>query len=72
VLCASGYDYAQLLGPGGHLTAQHHPLKTELADNVGAKLRDLRPTLLLFLRKLRALAITDTIDGMVRGVLIMG
>lgn len=67
-LCSSHAGaIAGLLGPGGGLTGLHLPLKTQLQDNVGAQLGEVQPTLLLFLRKLRALAVTDTVAGQVSG-----
>lgn len=56
-----------LLGPGGNLTAMHLSLKAG-CDEVGQKVSQLRPTLLLFLRKLRCLMLTDAEQGEVRGV----
>eukprot|EP00878_Enallax_costatus_P012106 GHUV01012639.1.p1 GENE.GHUV01012639.1~~GHUV01012639.1.p1 ORF type:complete len:977 (+),score=346.52 GHUV01012639.1:3040-5970(+) len=48
----------ELLGTGGNLTAMYLPLKPG-CDEVGQKLSQLRPTLLLFLRKLGCLMLTD-------------
>lgn len=50
------------LGPGTNLTAIHLPLRPE-CDEVSQKLDQLRPTLLLFLRKLRCLMLTDAGAG---------
>ena len=55
----------KLLAPGSNLTAIHLPLRPG-CDEVGQKLDHLRPTLLLFLRKLRCLMLTDTVSGEVR------
>lgn len=49
----------------GGLTAIHLPLRPE-CDEVSQKLDTLRPTLLLFLRKLRCLMLTDAVAGEVR------
>lgn len=54
-----------MLGCSGNLTALHLPLKPG-CDDVGQKLSQLRPTLLLFLRKLRCLMLTDAEQGEVR------
>jgi hypothetical protein len=60
-------EASRLLGPGSNLTAIHLPLRAEHED-VGQKIEQLRPTLLLFLRKLRCLMLTDAVVGEVGGV----
>jgi hypothetical protein len=58
-------EASRVLGPGSNLTAIHLPFRAEHED-VGQKLEQLRPTLLLFLRKLRCLMLTDAVAGEVR------
>jgi hypothetical protein len=58
-------ESSQLLGPGSNLTAIHLLFRAEHED-VGQKVEQLRPTLLLFLRKLRCLMLTDAVVGEVR------
>jgi hypothetical protein len=58
-------ETSRVLGPGSNLTAIHLPFRAEHED-VGQKLEQLRPTLLLFLRKLRCLMLTGAVAGEVR------
>jgi hypothetical protein len=54
---------SQLLGPS-NMTLLHLPLKPG-SEDVGQKLAQLRPTLLLFLRQLRCLVLSDAEAGTV-------
>jgi hypothetical protein len=55
---AAAADRQCMMGPASTLTVIHLPLRPE-CDEVHQKLDHLRPTLLLFLRKLRCLMLTD-------------
>lgn len=59
----AGPALAQLLG-GSNMTLLHLPLKPG-SEDVGQKLAQLRPTLLLFLRQLRCLVLSDAEAGTV-------
>ena len=59
----AGAALSQLLGPS-NMTLLHLPLKPG-SEDVGQKLAQLRPTLLLFLRQLRCLVLSDAEAGTV-------
>jgi hypothetical protein len=59
----AGVALSQLLGPS-NMTLLHLPLKPG-SEDVGQKLAQLRPTLLLFLRQLRCLVLSDAEAGTV-------
>ena len=63
----AGVALSQLLGPS-NMTLLHLPLKPG-SEDVGQKLAQLRPTLLLFLRQLRCLVLSDAEAGTVRNQL---
>lgn len=60
----AGSALSQLLGPSS-MTLLHLPLQPG-SEEVGQKLAQLRPTLLLFLRQLRCLVLSDADAGTVR------
>lgn len=60
---AAGPALSRLLGPS-NMTLLHLPLKPG-SEDVGQKLAQLRPTLLLFLRQLRCLVLSDADAGTV-------
>jgi hypothetical protein len=66
----AGAALSRLLGPS-NMTLLHLPLKPG-SEDVGQKLAQLRPTLLLFLRQLRCLVLSDAEAGTVSPACMMG
>jgi hypothetical protein len=66
----AGAALSRLLGPSS-MTLLHLPLKPG-SEDVGQKLAQLRPTLLLFLRQLRCLVLSDAEAGTVSTARMMG